>query len=164
MNQHAHALPHAQPADECARDVLEVGGEAARTGAKPVPPHLKQLRDVLTLTAVIEAVLQSDFAGKGRGIHSKLDSSRYPIPTDLDRRLRYIGAVRNKAANEPGYEIPEREAFLVQCEQCAAALVQLARQHRRTDPTSLRGVAGIGAALRRAADLLGLDRLNTLAR
>lgn len=106
--------------------------EAAEAHAKK--RRRQSLGDVLTKVAVIEVILQGGFAGKGRGINSKLDSSRYKIPSDLDKRLRYIDAVRNMAIYEPAYEIPNREQFLIMCEQAATELVLLARKGRMQMP------------------------------
>lgn len=96
--------------------------------------HLQSLQDVLEATALIDGVLQRDFGGRGRGIHSKLDSITHPIPKALDERLRYIGALRNKALAEPWYRIEDRAAYLAACEDAATALLLIRerREHLRT--------------------------------
>jgi hypothetical protein len=122
------------------------------------------LRDVLTRTAVIEAILQSEFKGKGRGIHSKVASSAHPIPPELAARLRYIGAVRNKAAYEPTFAIPDRANFIVMCDEAASELVLLSGRHRNR--------VGVRCGLRRSLVQLvaaiwngaRLSRRNALAR
>lgn len=120
---------HNEPIDETPL-LCEI--EAADVLAKKL--HRRSLSDVLTMTAVIEVILQGHFAGKGRGIHSKLDSSHHMIPTELDKRLRYIEAVCNKAVYEPAYEIPNRKQFLLTCEQAASDLVLLASTRRKQMP------------------------------
>lgn len=94
-------------------------------------PHMKAMQDVLDITAVIDSVLARDFGGKGRGIHSKLDSLRHPIPARLDRRLRYLAAVRNKALNEPDWVIPQRERYLDECRALAIRLLDIGRRRHR---------------------------------
>ncbi len=126
--------------------------------------HRHALRDVLTRTAVIEAILQSEFKGKGRGIHSKVASSAHPIPPELAARLRYIGAVRNKAAYEPTFAIPDRANFIVMCDEAASELVLLSGRHRNR--------VGVRCGLRRSLVQLvaaiwssaRLNRRNALAR
>jgi hypothetical protein len=126
--------------------------------------HRHALRDVLTRTAVIEAILQSEFKGKGRGIHSKVASSAYPIPPELAARLRYIGAVRNKAAYEPTFAIPDRANFIVMCDEAASELVLLSGRYRNC--------VGVKCGLRRSLVQLAtaiwsgarLNRRNALAR
>lgn len=97
----------------------------------PKSPHMKAMQDVLDITAVIDSVLARDFGGKGRGIHSKLDSVRHPVPARLDRRLRYLAAVRNKALNEPEWEIPKRDRYLAECRAAAIRLLDISRQRQR---------------------------------
>lgn len=92
---------------------------------------MKAMQDVLDITAVIDSVLARDFGGKGRGIHSKLDSLRHPIPARLDRRLRYLAAVRNKALNEPDWAIPQRELYLDECRALAIRLLDIGRRRHR---------------------------------
>jgi hypothetical protein len=94
-------------------------------------PHMKAMQDVLDITAVIDSVLARDFGGKGRGIHSKLDSVREPVPARLDRRLRYLAAVRNKALNEPDWAIPQRERYLAECQAMAIRLLDISRRRQR---------------------------------
>lgn len=94
-------------------------------------PHMKAMQDVLDITAVIDSVLARDFGGKGRGIHSKLDSLRHPVPARLDRRLRYLAAVRNKALNEPDWAIPQRDRYLAECRTLAIRLLDISRRRQR---------------------------------
>lgn len=94
-------------------------------------PHMKAMQDVLDVTAVIDAVLARDFGGKGRGIHSKLDSLRHPVPARLDRRLRYLAAVRNKALNEPDWAIPQRDRYLAECRAMVLRLLDISRRRQR---------------------------------
>lgn len=94
-------------------------------------PHMKAMQDVLDITAVIDSVLARDFGGKGRGIHSKLDSLRHPVPARLDRRLRYLAAVRNKALNEPDWAIPQRDRYLAECRALAIRLLDISRRRQR---------------------------------
>lgn len=99
----------------------------------PKDKHLQSLQDVLEATALIDSVLARDFGGRGRGIHSKLDSLTHAIPQSLDERLRYLAALRNKALAEPWYRIEDRPAYLAACEDAATALLLLKerREHLR---------------------------------
>lgn len=111
--------------DDRAGDVIPMYQHTVKT------PHMKAMQDVLDITAVIDSVLARDFGGKGRGIHSKLDSVRHPVPARLDRRLRYLAAVRNKALNEPDWEIPQRERYLAECRAAAIRLLDIGRRRQR---------------------------------
>lgn len=117
MNLH---LPSLTPSD-----VMPLYRHMVRT------PHMKAMQDVLDITAVIDSVLARDFGGKGRGIHSKLDSLRHPVPARLDRRLRYLAAVRNKALNEPDWAIPQRDRYLAECRAMAIRLLDISRRRQR---------------------------------
>lgn len=94
--------------------------------------HLDSMKDVIDITALIEAVLEGDFGGRGRGIHSRLDSLERPIPASLDKKLRYLAAVRNKALVEPWWPIPNRPRYLHDCEEAAAWLLEIANRRQRT--------------------------------
>lgn len=116
--------------------------------------HLDSMKDVIDITGLIEAVLEGDFGGRGRGIHSRLDSLMHPIPASLDKKLRYLAAVRNKALVEPWWPIPNRPRYLHDCEVAAARLLEIAnrRQGRRERLTQalLSASHGTARCIRRA--------------
>lgn len=89
------------------------------------------LRDVLGIVAEIDGILGREFGGKGRGIHSKLDSLRPALPTRLDKRLRYFEAVRNKALMQPDWRIPDRAHYIAECQAAARRLRHIACKRRR---------------------------------
>lgn len=124
------------PAVDAARDLtvdLITGAPTTSSRAQRQASHLHSLRDVMEITSLIEQVLARDFGGRGRGIHSKLDSLSKPLPAWLDKRLRYLSAVRNKALVEPQWAIPEREKYLGECHHAAATLLKIAND--RDHPT-----------------------------
>lgn len=94
-------------------------------------PHAVALREVIGLVAEIDGVLGREFGGKGRGIHSKLDSVRPAIPVKLDKRLRYLEAARNKALMQPEWRIPEREKYIAECQAAVFRLRRIARKRER---------------------------------
>lgn len=102
------------------------GAPTTHRRAQRQATHLHSLKDVMDITALIEQVLARDFGGRGRGIHSKLDSITEPLPAWLDKRLRYLSAVRNKALVEPWWTIPDRARYLDECDHAAAVLLQIA--------------------------------------
>lgn len=91
--------------------------------------YLDDLREAVLLVADIDVMLGSVFGGKGRGIHSKLDSLRPLIPERLDKRLRYLEAARNKALAEREWRIPDPEGFIAECRDTLNRLQRLS--HRR---------------------------------
>ena len=93
--------------------------------------HMVTLQDVLGIVAEIDGILAREFGGKGRGIHSKLDSVRPPLPTRLDKRLRYFEAVRNKAVMQPDWRIPDRSSYITECQTAARRLHDIARTRER---------------------------------
>lgn len=93
--------------------------------------HMVTLKDVLSIVAEIDDILKRELGGKGRGIHSKLDSVRPPLPSQLDKRLRYFEAVRNKALMQPDWRIPDRPGYISECQVAARRLRAIARKRAR---------------------------------
>lgn len=93
--------------------------------------HTAALRDVLSIVAEIDDILGREFGGKGRGIHSKLDSVHPALPARLDKRLRYFEAVRNKALMQPDWRIPDRASYMTECQAMARRLRRMAQQRER---------------------------------
>lgn len=89
------------------------------------------LRDVIGHVAEIDGVLGREFGGKGRGIHSKLDSVRPPIPAKLGKRLRYLEAARNKALMQPEWRIPDRDKYIAECQAAVMRLRRIAHKRER---------------------------------
>ncbi len=100
-------------------------------GLGPRKLYLEALREAVRVIADIDEVLASKFGGKGRGIHSKLDSVRPAIPTRLDRRLRYLEAARNKALAEREWRIPDHESFIIECQEALVRLRSLSRRREQ---------------------------------
>lgn len=93
--------------------------------------HRVTLQDVLAVVAEIDDILKHDFGGKGRGIHSKLDSLDPALPHHLDKKLRYFEAVRNKALTQPDWPIPNRASYMTECRAMARRLRHIAQQRDR---------------------------------
>lgn len=89
------------------------------------------LQDVLSVVAEIDDILGREFGGKGRGIHSKLDSVHPALPAQLDKRLRYFEAVRNKALIQPDWRIPDRASYVTECQAATRRLRQIAQTRER---------------------------------
>jgi hypothetical protein len=127
------------------------GAHTTNKRAQRQATHLHSLKDVMEITALIEQVLARDFAGRGRGIHSKLDSLTEPLPAWLDKRLRYLSAVRNKALVEPWWTIPDRARYLDECDHAAAVLLQIANDRAHPGGVLSRAVRWVRLNLSRAA-------------
>ena len=108
---------------------FEVSDSVVATRTRKYP--VQSRREINDAANLIEFVLERDFNGRGRGIHSKLDSAKYPIPKDLDKQLRYLGAVRNKAMVEPAYRIEDVAAYVKACEGSVMRLLWIVRRQRR---------------------------------
>jgi hypothetical protein len=107
------------------------------------------LRDVLSIVAEIDDILAREFGGKGRGIHRKLDSVHPALPNQLDKRLRYFEAVRNKALMQPDWRIPDRTHYITECQAAAR------RRRRMLAPLQrLRGMPGSFAIVMAAVGAL----------
>lgn len=127
------------------------GAPTTNRRAQRQDSHLHSMKDVMEITALIEQVLARDFGGRGRGIHSKLDSLTEPLPAWLDKRLRYLSAVRNKALVEPWWTIPDRARYLDECDHAAAVLLQIANDRAHPAGVLSRAVRWVRLTLSRAA-------------
>lgn len=127
------------------------GAPTTNRRAQRQASHLHSMKDVMEITALIEQVLARDFGGRGRGIHSKLDSLAEPLPAWLDKRLRYLSAVRNKALVEPWWAIPDRARYLDECDYAAAVLLQIANDRAHPAGAFTRAVRWVRLSLSRPA-------------
>jgi hypothetical protein len=91
---------------ECANDEpLLVGAhlDSNKSFAKSAPRRTggrATLHAAARLTLRVEHILVQDFDARGRGMHSKVDSVRPPLPRQLAADLRYLGALVNTAVAE----------------------------------------------------------------
>lgn len=90
------------------------------------------LKDVLTGTKRIEAILEEKFAATGRGLYEKMDSANMKLPEPLQKRIRYVATLRNKAMHQDGFEIDNIAEYLKTCQSIAAQLEQLHATRRPT--------------------------------
>lgn len=93
--------------------------------------YLQTLCEAVRVIADIDEVLASKFGGRGRGIHSKLDSVRPAVPARLDKKLRYLEAARNKALAEQEWRIPDHENFIVECKDALHRLRGISRRREQ---------------------------------
>jgi len=129
LSEHAGNEQAPDPSLDTTRDQqvdFITGAPTTNLRAQRQAAHLHSMKDVMEINALIEQVLGRDFGGRGRGIHSKLDSLNEPLPAWLDKRLRYLSATRNKALVEPWWTIPDRARYLDECDHAAAVLLQIA--------------------------------------
>ena len=63
------------------------------------------LKDVLQGTKRIEAILEEKFGSTGRGLYEKIDTANMKLPEPLQKRIRYVATLRNKAMHQEGFEI-----------------------------------------------------------
>lgn len=91
---------------------------------------MSDLKQLLDATRTIESILEKDFGGEGRGMHEKLTSAQWPIPEYLVKKIRYIASVRNKTVHEAGYEVPDLEGFVLECQLVIRKLQELAQERR----------------------------------
>ena len=142
-----------EPAMDTTRDQqvdFITGAPTTNQRAQRQASHLHSLKDVMDITSLIEQVLAREFGGRGRGIHSKLDSLNEPLPAWLDKRLRYLSAVRNKALVEPWWTIPDRASYLDECNRAAAVLMQIAYDRAHPGGVFSRAVGWVRLTLSRA--------------
>lgn len=84
----------------------------------------------------IETTLIEQFGAEGRGLHEKLSSVEERIPPKLQRSIRYLATVRNKAMHEHGYEIDDPAGYVRQATQAYAELLALATQRGAPSATN----------------------------
>ncbi len=90
---------------------------------------------VIVASKHLEAVLEKDFGGSGRGLHEKISSSSGEIPADVKRKLRKIATIRNKLIHELGYDaVDQPEQFRADFHSAIAALRDIAKARGSPDP------------------------------
>lgn len=55
---------------------------------------------LIQLSQTLEQLLEKRFNATGRGLHEKLNSVQSQIPENIQRKIRYIATIRNKATHE----------------------------------------------------------------
>lgn len=89
---------------------------------------MSDLKSIIDSVKRIETTLVERFDADGRGLHEKLSSVEHKIPQNLQRSIRYLATLRNKAMHEDGYEIEKPEDFLRQAGQAHEQLLAVAQQ------------------------------------
>ena len=87
---------------------------------------MSDLQTVVSGAKTIEKVLVEEFGAKGRGLYANMASSRIPIPQALQRRIRYVAAMRNKSVHELRLDLGDPAAFT---ERCARLVEELRELH-----------------------------------
>ena len=81
-----------------------------------------KLKDVLQGTKRIEAILEEKFGSTGRGLYEKMTTANMKLPEPLQKRIRYVATMRNKAMHEEGFEIPNIPEYVKTCQSIAEQL------------------------------------------
>jgi len=120
-------------------------------------PNTRDMSDLQTVVSgakTIEKVLVEEFGAKGRGLYANMASSRIPIPQALQRRIRYVAAMRNKSVHELRLDLGDPAAFTERCARLVEELRELhaTRQLVRTShvaaaPSRRPWAWGIGAVV-----------------
>lgn len=55
---------------------------------------------VVQMAQTLERLLEIRYNAQGRGFHEKLSSVQSQIPENIQKKIRYIATMRNKAAHE----------------------------------------------------------------
>ncbi|MGC4076379.1 MAG: hypothetical protein QM702_04970 [Rubrivivax sp.] len=100
---------------------------------------MSDFKSIVDAAKRIETTLVEQFGAEGRGLHEKLSSVESRIPPNLQRTIRYLATVRNKAMHEDGYEIEDPADYLRRAAQVNAELLVLAR------PAAARAALAAGA-------------------
>jgi hypothetical protein len=87
---------------------------------------MSDLQTVVSGAKAIEKVLVEEFGAKGRGLYANMASSRIPIPQAMQRRIRYVAAMRNKSVHELRFDLGDPAAFT---ERCARLVEELRELH-----------------------------------
>ena len=88
---------------------------------------MKDITPVVKAAKRIESLLEEKLGARGRGLHEKLTSVERRVPAELQKKIRYIATVRNKAVHEDDYELDNLPGFLSQAEFVARALEDMQR-------------------------------------
>ena len=83
------------------------------------------LKDVLQGTKRIEAILEEKFGSTGRGLYEKIDTANMKLPEPLQKRIRYVATLRNKAMHQEGFEIDNIPEYVKTCQVIAEQLEHL---------------------------------------
>ena len=66
------------------------------------------------MTQTLEQLLETRYHAQGRGLHEKLSSVETQIPKRVQKRIRFIATMRNKATHEDVNIASERYSAIVQ--------------------------------------------------
>jgi len=88
---------------------------------------MSDFKSIVDAVKRIETTLVEQYGAEGRGLHEKLSSVESRIPQNLQRSIRYLATVRNKAMHEDGYEIEDPADYLRRAAQVNAELLASAR-------------------------------------
>lgn len=109
---------------------------------------MSDFKSIIDAVKRIETTLIGQFGAEGRGLHEKLSSVEERIPPNLQRTIRYLATVRNKAMHEDGYEIEDPAVYVQQATQVHTQLLALASQ-RATRGTANPSATTAGIAVAR---------------
>ena len=75
--------------------------------------NMGTIETVLKYSKKIESSL-NDLGSEGKGIHQKVSSIEKYMDSNLVKKIRYIGTVRNKSVHEEDYKVENLDNFIEQ--------------------------------------------------
>lgn len=100
------------------------------------------LKNVIQGTKRIETILEEKFGSTGRGLYEKMDTANMKLPEPLQKRIRYVATLRNKALHQDGFEIENISEYVKTCQSIAEQLEHL---HANRKPTAVSQSTGDGS-------------------
>ena len=94
---------------------------------------MRDTEKIIGICGRIERALQRDWGGTGKGMIQKLNSSKYTVPPQLHKRIRFLNRMLKRATRESGFKLKSSEDFLAKGEQ----LIEELAQARKTAPRRL---------------------------
>lgn len=81
---------------------------------------------VIKISKDLEYLLEIEFNAYGKGLQEKISSISDQLPSDLIKKMRYLGTIRNKLIHERGFDkIPDRAVFISNYEASKTTLNQI---------------------------------------
>jgi hypothetical protein len=91
---------------------------------------------VILASKKLEAVLEKDFGGTGRGLHEKIEScGGSDIPPDLKRKVHKIATIRNRLIHDVEYDaVDDPIGFRKDFQSAISTLREIAQARGKGDP------------------------------
>lgn len=82
------------------------------------------IETAIKYSKAVESLLTKQMGAQGKGLHEKLSSVERQLPSALVKRIRYLATMRNKVVHEDDFKLPNKKAFMHNCEDILLALQQ----------------------------------------